>query len=602
MPPRGPSGPGWHERQGTGMSGDPIPAEPGSDFITARSGGDIPGADVPGGADRPGGAGLARGAGLPPSTGGPGRRAFLATAGVLAGAAPFGRALWPAGGRPAGARPAAAGAPCFPQPCVTGLTSPGPADWAALRRALSTGKLIRPGQGMYRTAKELFDPRFDNLMPAGIAYCRTPHDVSACLAFVRKYGLPVATRSGGHSYAGWSSTPGLMVDVTEMTSFRVQSGTVRVGTGTHLIDLYSKLAAHGLAVPGGSCPTVGIAGLALGGGVGVLSRAFGLTSDNLEAVQIVTADGTVRDCNALRNADLFWACRGGGGGNFGVATSFTFRTRRLSRLVIFFVSWPWSHARRVVAGWQSWAPFQPDALWSNLHLTAAPGGGTPEVQVGGTYLGSVAGAQRLLGRLYAAVGSAPVSPYVAESSYRAAMMLEAGCADLTVSQCHLPTQTRNGQLIRVPSYAKSDFFTRRLPASGIHALVAGVERMRRVHGAAGGVGAVAFDACGGAMNRVRPAATAFVHRDALFLAQYSTSWRTGASAAGVRRQHAWLRGIYSAVHPHASGQAYQNYVDPDLTNWRQAYYGANYPRLARIKAAYDPHQVFRFPQGITPGK
>jgi hypothetical protein len=214
----------------------------------------------------------------------------------------------------------------------------------ALRSALSTHKLIRPQNRVYPTAKELFDPRFDYKRPAGIAYCATPGDVTACLAFVRKFGLPVAARSGGHSYTGWSSTPGttgLIVDVTAMNSFQVGSGpTVRVGTGLRLIDLYNRLAARGLAVPGGSCPTVGVAGLALGGGVGVLGRAFGLTSDALESVQIVTADGTVRSCNASRNSDLFWACRGGGGGNFGIATAFTFRTHRLSRLVVFFLSWP----------------------------------------------------------------------------------------------------------------------------------------------------------------------------------------------------------------------------------------------------------------------
>ena len=131
----------------------------------------------------------------------------------------------------------------------------------ALRSALSTHKLIRPGMRVYPTAKELFDPRFDYKRPAGVAYCASPGDVSACLAFVRKFGLPVAARSGGHSYAGWSSTPGttgLMVDVTAMNSFQVGSEqTVRVGTGLHLIDLYNRLAARGLAVPGGSCPTVG---------------------------------------------------------------------------------------------------------------------------------------------------------------------------------------------------------------------------------------------------------------------------------------------------------------------------------------------------------
>ena len=514
---------------------------------------------------------------------GPARRGFLALVGAAAGAVPLSGML--------GRAHHLAGAPQAP---------PGTGDWMALRSALSTHKLIRPGMRIYPTSKELFDPRFDYKRPAGIAYCANPRDVSACLAFVRKFGLPVAARSGGHSYAGWSSTTGLMVDVTAMNSFQVGKGqTVRVGTGLHLIDLYNRLSSHGLAVPGGSCPTVGVSGLTLGGGVGVLGRAYGLTSDALQEVQIVTADGTVRTCNASSNSDLFWACRGGGGGNFGIATAFTFRTHRLSRLVLFFLSWPWSQAAKVVAGWQSWAPYQPDALWSNLHMSAAPHGPTPVIQVGGTYLGSVAGCQQLLRVLYARVGSA-ASGQPFESSFQAAMMLEAGCGKLSVSECHLPSQTPNGKLVRVPSYAKSDFFTHKIPPAGIRALVAGIERMRGVRGAAGGVGAIAFDAFGGALNRPSPSSTAFVHRDSLFGAQYSTSWNEGGSASGVSRQHAWLRSYYASMRPWASGQCYQNYVDPDLTNWQQAYYGANYPRLARIKKTYDPHQVFKFPQGITP--
>jgi FAD/FMN-containing dehydrogenase len=527
------------------------------------------------------------GDGPPGEDPGPGRRRFLALAGVAAGAAPLAGML----------RHSHRGA-------ASAQAGPGNADWEALRSALSTHKLIRPASKSYSTAKELFDPRFDFKRPAGIAYCASPRDVSACLAFVRKFTLPVAARSGGHSYAGWSSPPGttgLIVDVTSMNSFQVGSGqTVRVGTGLHLIDFYNRLAARGLAVPGGSCPTVGVAGLALGGGVGVLGRAFGLTSDALESVQVVTADGTVRSCNATSNSDLFWACRGGGGGNFGIATAFTFRTHRLSRLVVFFLSWPWSQAAKVVAGWQSWAPFQPDALWSNLHMTAAQRGGTPTIQVGGTYLGSVAGCQSLLRVLYSRVGSAPSGPFVAERTYQQAMMLEAGCANLSASECHLPSQTPNGKLVRVPSYAKSDFFTRKIPAAGIRALVAGIERMRGVRGAAGGVGAIAFDAFGGALNRPSPSSTAFVHRDSLFLAQYSTSWNEGGSANGAGRQHAWLRSYYASMRPWASGQCYQNYVDPDLTNWQQAYYGANYARLTRIKKTYDPAQVFKFPQGIPP--
>jgi FAD/FMN-containing dehydrogenase len=526
-----------------------------------------------------------------------GRRTFLRAAGAACGVAALSavsragdgtalaRAAWPSGpASRAGARSA----------------GPTPPDWAALARDLS-GRLVRPGAAGYDAARELFDPRFDGIRPAGIAYCRTPHDVATCLGFARKYGVPVAARSGGHSYAGWSSTTGLIIDVTSMAAVNVHtaSGTAAVGAGARLIDMYNGLAAHGRAVPGGSCPTVGIAGLALGGGVGVVGRAYGLTCDNLVAVQIVTADGQVRTCDARHMPNLFRACRGGGGGNFGVATSFTFRTHPISGIVLFFLSWPWARAAKVISAWQAWAPHGPDQLWSNLHLAAAPGGSTPRIQVGGTYLGSVAEAASQLAKLYAAVGSDPSSHFLESTSYLHAMLVEAGCASLDVNECHLPGQAPGGRLARQPQYAKSDFFTRPLTGTAIGTLLSGVENLQKTPGAANGSGGVAFDAFGGAINRVGPGASAFVHRNALFLAQYTTGWPSGAAAAAVARQHAWLRTFYGSLRPYASGQAYQNYIDPDLTTWRQAYYGANYPRLAQVKAAYDPARLFRFPQAVS---
>jgi FAD/FMN-containing dehydrogenase len=539
-------------------------------------------------------------------TGQPTRRGFLRAAGAVAGAGAL-AACTRARALPVRAAARRTGTPvsgpASPRAAAAAGASPVAADWQALQRGLSTHKLLRPGQAGYHTARLLFDPRFDYQRPAGVAYCRTPADVALCLSFVRKFALPVAARSGGHSYGGWSGTSGLVVDVTGMNSFQLGpgGGTVTVGTGTHLIDLYHKLAGHGLAVPGGSCPTVGVAGLTLGGGVGVVGRAYGLSCDNLEALQIVTADGSVLDIDASRHSDLFWACRGGGGGNFGVATSLTFRTHQLSSLVLFFLSWPWSQAERVIRGWQSWAPQAPDALWSNVHLSAAPGGATPGIQVGGTYLGSISGLTALLDQLYAGVGSGPVNPFLQETPYLQAMLYDAGCYGLTVDQCHLPWQAPGGQLTRQPSYAKSDFFTVKLPKAGIRALLAGVEALTGVPGASSGGGGVAFDAFGGALNRVAAGATAFVHRDALFLAQYTTEWGAGATASQVASQHRWLRKFYASMRPYASGQCYQNYADPDLANWQQAYYGANYPRLAHVKGLYDPGQVFRFAQGITPG-
>jgi FAD/FMN-containing dehydrogenase len=475
-------------------------------------------------------------------------------------------------------------------------SGPSQHDWNALRSHLSTHRLIQPGQSGYTAARSLFDPRFDYLHPSGVAYCRGSADIAVCLSFATTFKLPVRARSGGHSYEGWSSVNnGLVIDVSEMSSFRNGNGTVTVGSGIDLINFYDGLARHGKAVPGGSCPTVGIAGLALGGGVGVLARIYGLTSDAIESLEIVTADGSTLTCNGSNpHSDLYWASQGGGGGNFGVATSFTFRTHNLRSLVVFFLSWPWSQAGRVMGAWQSWAPHAPDNLWSNMHLYAATGG-PPQLEVGGTYVGSVAGAKQHLDQLYHLVGSGPSSVSVVEHSYLSAMLLEAGCSNVPVRACDTPP---GGSLPHVPSYAKSDYFSKPLDRAGIGALLAGVERLRSVNGAAGGNGSIAFDALGGAVNRVHKQATAFVHRDALFGAQYYTGWNWPGSAAGRANQFRWMTSFYNSLHPHANGQAYQNYVDSALTNWQQAYYGVNYHRLQQIKAKYDPHRLFHFPQAI----
>ncbi|TMC21059.1 MAG: FAD-dependent oxidoreductase, partial [Chloroflexi bacterium] len=207
------------------------------------------------------------------------------------------------------------------RPTLTATRHPLPpteTDWATLASQLN-GSLIRPGHAQYATAHQLFDPRYDSIQPAAIAYCASAKDVQNCLAFVRNFALPVAPRAGGHSYAGYSTTTGLLIDVTRMNEITtdVTSGTALIGAGARLIDVYARLAQDNLVLPAGSCPTVGITGLTLGGGIGVLGRKFGLTCDNMLSAQVVTADGRLLICNTQHYADLFWTLRGGGGGNFG---------------------------------------------------------------------------------------------------------------------------------------------------------------------------------------------------------------------------------------------------------------------------------------------
>ena len=262
-------------------------------------------------------------------------------------------------------------------PSTTSTTArrpPNASDWSALERSLS-GPLVRPGNSSYATATQLFNPAVSSATPQGIAYCASPADVATCLLFVQDHPLQFAVRSGGHSYGGYSTSDGLVIDVTRQASVQLNSSadTATVGAGAHLVDIYGTLGAAGVALPGGSCPTVGIAGLTLGGGLGVVDRRFGLTCDNLLSATVVLASGDVVTCSATEDPDLFWALRGGGGGNFGVVTEFTFQVHPIGSLGLFTLVWPWSQAAEVI---QRVAEMGPERL--ERHLVELPTTQQPE--------------------------------------------------------------------------------------------------------------------------------------------------------------------------------------------------------------------------------
>ena len=476
--------------------------------------------------------------------------------------------------------------------------TPGSADWSKLAHSMQ-GPLIRPDNPQYPVARQLFSTRFDTVLPAAIAYCASPTDVQACLAFLHHFTIPFALRSGGHSYPGYSTSTGLVIDVTRMNSVTVNTNaqTATIGAGARLIDVYNALAQQGFALPAGSCPTVGVAGLTLGGGVGVLGRKFGLTCDSLLSTQVVVADGRVLTCDTTHNADLFWSLRGGGGGNFGVSTSFTFKIYPLSTLSLFTLRWPWSSAADVVAAWQNWAPHAPDELWSNCLLQATSDKSSdPIIQVNGVYIGGVAQLTSLLAQLTNQISASQTLHYVSGATVLDTMLYEAGCYGKSVTQCHLPTQNPQGTLRRDTASVKSDYYTNLLSRQGINALVNAVST--RHASSLLGDGGIGMDALGGAINRVAANATAFVHRNALFSAQYSGSWNASDPVAVVNANHTWLTNTWQSMRPFASGGAYQNYIDPDLANWQQAYYGTNLPRLQQVKASYDPTNFFHFKQSI----
>ena len=452
------------------------------------------------------------------------------------------------------------------------------------------GTVVGAGSASYDAARRLYSPRFDALHPLAVVYCESAGDVAQTVRWAKANNVRIAVRSGGQSYGGYSTREGaVVIDVSRIAIVRVDDahGTARVGAGARLIDVYGRLAQHGVTIPAGSCPSVGIGGLTLGGGFGLASRKFGLTCDSVRAVTVVTAAGAALHCDAHTYPGLFWACRGGGGGSFGVVTAFTFATHPVGDVVTFRAAWNSSDAARVLAAWQAWAPHAPDELFSLVDLIAT-GSGTTLIGGAGQYFGTESQLDSLLQQFFAA-GAPPTSLEVTKRSYLDAMLFWANCSDL--SRCHLGDEVGRSTFL-----AKSDFFNSPLPAAGVAAILHAVE----ARAAAQASGSLLFDAWGGAVARVSKAATAFVHRDALFSCQYIGSWDSPSAAGAEDAARSWLRNTYAVVRPYASGFAYQNYIDPELTSSLSAYYGENLPRLRRIKRIHDPKNVFRFAQSIPP--
>jgi FAD/FMN-containing dehydrogenase len=508
------------------------------------------------------------------------RRSFLAAtalgAGALAAASPAATL----------ARAAAAAAAATAKPTA--------AQWAALRHSLA-GTLVLPTDAAYPQAKLVYDLRFEGARPAAVAYPRSNTDVQRLLAFARAHALAPIPRCGGHSYAGYSTGSGLVIDVANLAGVSVSGSRASVGAGTRLIDMYSALAQRGVLVPGGSCPTVGISGLALGGGIGVLGRKYGLTADALRQLTVVTADAGVVNASASSHSDLYWASRGGGGRNFGIVTSLQFNARPLPALAMFTMNFPWPAAGDLLGAWMRWIRDTPDELWSNCLLLSAGSSGLI-ARTTGVYVGSTSSLAILLARLRSAVGTAPSSSSLSSATYLQAMLIEAGCADITLAQCHLQAPGSAGTLARTAFLAKSAYFAKAPPSAGIAAVVDAISAFQSELPSLGG--GLAFDSYGGAINAVAPGATAFVHRDALCQLQMTASLGPATPAATVASAQAWLQRSAKSLERYTNGQAYQNYIDPTLQNWPAAYYGSNLPRLRRVKARYDPDNVFRFAQSI----
>jgi FAD/FMN-containing dehydrogenase len=435
------------------------------------------------------------------------------------------------------------------------------------------GEVLAPGAPGYESARKPAMARWHGIRPRAVVMCEGASDVAEALAFARRSGVHVAVRSGGHCFAGRSSTPGMVIDVTPMGSVSVTGGLATVGAGTRLADLLDALNDNGVTIPTGCGPTVGIAGLTLGGGLGILGRKYGLTCDRLVAAQVVLADGRVVDCDEQRHADLFWALRGAGAGQFGVVTSLVFDTVPAPAATTFHLVWPAGDAAAVIGAWQNWAPDAPDELAASLRVV---GDDAPAVNLFGAMLGKESDAVELLDGFVARVGADPASASHRHLPYRAAKQALVG---LGAAEEDEPDQPR-------AVFSRSEFFRRPLPTDTIAALVRalgdgrGAAESRELN----------FTPMGGAYNRVPADATAFAHRDERYLVEHVLV--ADADAPTVGRE--WVARSWATAHPWGSGRVYPNFPDPDLADWADAYYGANHERLLRVKRAYDPDNVLRF--------
>ena len=445
--------------------------------------------------------------------------------------------------------------------------------------------MLVAGSAEYESARRSQIARFDGVRPHAVARCRVPEDIAHVLASTKQEGLHVALRSGGHCFAGRSSTTGVVIDVSGMDEVSVSDGTVTVGAGARLADVYDALAAHDRTIAGGCGPTVGIAGLTLGGGLGILGRSHGLTADQLVAARAVLADGRIVDCDAHRHQDLFWALRGAGGGQFAAVTQLVFETLPNLGATAFHLVWPWASAATLVGAWQAWAPDAPDAVAASL-LLRAPAGGDPFATVFGAVLDQESAARAALDGLVADVGVEPDQAIYASGSYRETKRYLAEYD--VIAGARRPVHREPDHL-----YSKSEFFRRELPPDAVDELLAHFAQGRHTR-------VLDFTPWAGAYNRVPADATAFAHRAERFLLKQEVVVDASASEAERQAARGWLSRSWELVHAWGSGGVYPNFPDPELEDWGAAYHGANLDRLGQVKATYDPENVFRFDQSVQP--
>ncbi|MET4560843.1 FAD/FMN-containing dehydrogenase [Lysinibacillus parviboronicapiens] len=444
-----------------------------------------------------------------------------------------------------------------------------------LKKVKLTGRIVTPSDPDYEQARinnNLSIAKF----PSKIVFCQNAKDVVNALRWVREKNEPFRIRSGRHSYENYSLVnEGVVIDVSDMNhiSINVADMTARIEAGADLGKVYRELWESGMTIPAGTESSVGVVGLTLGGGIGMLSRQFGLTCDNLLEIEMVGASGhlgaELLKANNHLNSDLFWASCGGGGGNFGIVTALTFKLHAISDVSIFSITWGWEDFEVAFDAWQKWAPYTDERLTSQLELKSKEVG---EIVAQGEFVGSAHELKKLL-RPLRKTGS-PTSVWIKEVPYIKAVRF------FDVPSGNVPAlRKRSGSFIEKPFPHAA---IRRMKAFLANAPNRNAEIWQQ--------------SLRGAVSQVAPNRSAYFYRNALIAQEYLTTWEKPQEE---NQNIQWIEDLRRALSPYTAGD-YVNFPDHYIKDWPSAYYGRNFRRLREVKTKYDPFNVFHFPQSIPP--
>jgi hypothetical protein len=449
--------------------------------------------------------------------------------------------------------------------------SPSQASEVAILRQMVRGEVVAPGDVAYDQARRVWNGMIDR-RPGAVVYCAGSDDVVAAVKFARSRSLLVAVRAGGHNIGGASVCDGgLVIDLSRMKQIEVDSikRTARAQAGLNLGEFDLATQAHGLATTMGVNADTGIAGLTLGGGFGKLGRKYGLSCDNLISAEIVTADGRLLHVSATDHADLFWAIRGGGG-NFGIVTSFEYRLFPVGpTLLAGSILHAYDRARDAMRFYQAFASSAPDELSLDAALATTPSG-ERVFSISPCYIGPIEEGERVLKPLR--TYGAPIQDQVAPRAY----------VDIqSAGDANFPRGRRY--------YWKAQFM-RELSDPAVDVL------LESYAGAPSG-SLLVLQHVGGAIARVPVNDTPYANRDALYDCFPISIWDDPEEDVARIR---WARELWDAMRPFSTGGVYANNLGEEGTERVEAAYGGNYPRLLALKNKYDPTNFFRLNQNIKP--